>query len=78
MNDYLRDISGDVTAKDFRTWAGTGRRLDGPQRFTGSDDRRKKAVVEAIERPGESLGNTPTVCRQCYVHPAVPEATWTA
>jgi DNA topoisomerase-1 len=32
VNDYLNEITGkDITAKDSRTWAGTGPRGDGAQ-----------------------------------------------
>lgn len=74
VNDYLREISGDeFTAKDFRTWAGTVAAAMALQEFLEVDDEagRKKAVVQAIERVAERLGNTPTVCRACYVHPEV-------
>ena len=74
VNDYLREISGDdFTAKDFRTWAGTVAAAMALQEFLEIDDEagRKKAVVAAIETVAEQLGNTPTVCRACYVHPEV-------
>jgi DNA topoisomerase-1 len=77
VNAYLREISGaDVTAKDFRTWAGTVlayralRALD-----PGDDDRTaRKNVVEAVRFTSDRLGNTPAVARRSYVHPAVLEA----
>jgi DNA topoisomerase IB len=34
----------------------------------------KKNVVRAIERVAKRLGNTPSICRKCYVHPAVLDA----
>ena len=34
---------------------------------------RKKAVVRAIERVSKHLGNTPAVCRRCYIHPEIFE-----
>jgi DNA topoisomerase-1 len=74
VNDYLREISGeDFTAKDFRTWAGTVAAAMALEEFLEIDDDagRKKAVVTAIERVSEQLGNTPSVCRACYVHPEV-------
>jgi DNA topoisomerase-1 len=77
VNDYLREISGDdFTAKDFRTWAGTVAASMALRDFLEIDDQagRKKAVVRAIETVARQLGNTPTVCRACYVHPDVVEA----
>ncbi len=74
VNAYLAEIAGDdFSAKDFRTWAGTVAAAmelrDGTP--VGSDAERRTAVVRAIERVAKQLGNTPTVCRQCYVHPDV-------
>ena len=77
VNEYLREISGqEFTAKDFRTWAGTVAASMALQDFLEIDDDagRKKAIVDAIERVAERLGNTPTVCRACYVHPDVIES----
>ena len=39
-----------------------------------SESHAKKNVVKAIENVAERLGNTPSVCRKCYVHPAVIES----
>ncbi|MCV0404370.1 MAG: DNA topoisomerase IB [Chloroflexi bacterium] len=77
VNDYLREISGDeFTAKDFRTWAGTVAASMALREFLEVDDEagRKKAIVQAIEEVAEQLGNTPTVCRACYVHPHLLES----
>jgi DNA topoisomerase I len=77
VNDYLREIGGeDFTAKDFRTWAGTVLAAWALQEFQAVDShhRAKKNVVRAIEQVAERLGNTPSVCRQCYVHPTIIDA----
>jgi DNA topoisomerase-1 len=77
VNEYLRDVSGqDFTAKDFRTWAGTVAASMALQDFLEIDDDagRKKAIVDAIETVAGQLGNTPAVCRACYVHPDVLES----
>ncbi|MDQ4034804.1 MAG: DNA topoisomerase IB [Chloroflexota bacterium] len=77
VNEYLREISGeDFTAKDFRTWAGTVAASMALQDFLEIDDEagRKKAIVSAIEEVAGQLGNTPAVCRACYVHPDVIES----
>jgi DNA topoisomerase I len=77
VNAYLRSIAGDdFTAKDFRTFAGTvlaalALAECGPQ---SSQTAAKKRIVEAIKRASERLGNTPTVCRKCYVHPGIFDA----
>jgi DNA topoisomerase-1 len=78
VNEYLRSIDGaaDVTAKDFRTWAGTVlayralRALDEPETATQA----KHNVVSAIRDTADRLGNTSAVCRASYVHPVVVEA----
>jgi len=77
VNDYLRRISGeDVTAKDFRTWAGTVLAALALQEFEAfdSETQAKKNIVRAIERVAKQLGNTPTICRQAYIHPEVIDA----
>lgn len=74
VNGYLREISGhDFTAKDFRTWAGTILAALALREFEAFDSevQAKKNIVRAIESVAEKLGNTPTVCRKCYVHPEV-------
>jgi DNA topoisomerase-1 len=77
VNDYLREVTGhDFTAKDFRTWAGTVLAAMALQEFAlfDSQAQAKRYIVRAIERVAERLGNTPTVCRKCYVHPEVLNA----
>jgi DNA topoisomerase-1 len=77
VNDYLRSITGeDYTAKDFRTWSGTVLAALALQEFEkfDSEAQAKKNIVRAIESVAEKLGNTPTVCRKCYVHPVVLDA----
>ena len=74
VNDYLREISGrDITAKDFRTWTGTVLAALALAEFSQFDSEAvaKKNVRAAIEQVSARLGNTPAVCRRCYVHPEV-------
>lgn len=74
VNTYLREISGqDFTAKDFRTWAGSLLAFHVLRELPESETetQAKKNVVEAIKEVASRLGNTPAVCRKCYVHPAV-------
>ena len=77
VNAYLAEVSGrDFTAKDFRTWAGSVRAWwalaarPAPQ----SNAQGRRAVNEAIGEVARRLGNTPTICRKSYVHPAVVES----
>ena len=77
VNEYLREITGQhFTAKDFRTWAGSVLACDllrGMDAFE-NQTQAKKNVVAAIKSVAAKLGNTPSICRKCYVHPAVLEA----
>ncbi|WP_413988235.1 DNA topoisomerase IB [Labrys okinawensis] len=74
VNDYLQEISGEeITAKDFRTWAGTvlaALALNELQRFD-SEAQAKRNLKAAIETVAARLGNTPAICRKCYVHPEI-------
>lgn len=76
VNEYLRSIAeSEFTAKDFRTWAGTllaaGALLeahDAERKFT------KSTAVQAVQAVASQLGNTPAVCKKCYIHPAILKA----
>ena len=74
VNTYLKEISGeDVTAKDFRTWHGTVLAALALQEFQKFDNQAgaKKNIKEAIQRVATRLGNTPTICHKCYIHPEI-------
>jgi DNA topoisomerase I len=77
VNAYLRDISGsEITAKDFRTWAGTVLAAVAFAECEPCDTQTatKKSIKAVIEKVAAKLGNTPTICRKCYVHPEVLQA----
>ncbi len=74
VNSYLREITGaDITAKDFRTWAGTVLAALALREFASFDSAAmaKRNIRAAIEKVAARLGNTPTICRKCYVHPVL-------
>jgi DNA topoisomerase I len=74
VNAYLKEISGhDITAKHFRTWAGTllAATAIGALDPASSLSAGKKKIKAVIEEVAKQLGNTPTICRKCYVHPEV-------
>jgi DNA topoisomerase I len=76
VNAYLQEITGEqFTAKDFRTWSGTVLAAMALQEFEAVDNQAaaKKHVVAAIESVSKALGNTPAICRKCYVHPHIIE-----
>ena len=75
VNEYLQEIAGgDVTTKDFRTWAGSV--------YVASILRRRDRVgithvAAAVREASRQLGNTPAICRKSYVHPRVLDPkTW--
>lgn len=77
VNEYLREITGQhFTAKDFRTWAGSVLACDLLRGMGASENQTqaKKNIVAAIKTVASKLGNTPAICRKCYVHPTVLEA----
>jgi DNA topoisomerase-1 len=77
VNAYLREVAGkDITAKDFRTWAGTVLAYRALRAQHGTDDpnQARRDVVSAVKTTAERLGNTPAVARGSYIHPAVVEA----
>jgi DNA topoisomerase-1 len=77
VNDYLREITQeDFTAKDFRTWHGTGQMAQelaaiGPAE---SETEAKRNIVEAVKATSKRLGNRPAACRKYYIHPAILES----
>ena len=74
VNEYLRAITGEeITAKDFRTWAATNLAALALRELQAFDSEipAKKHVLRAVEAVSKMLGNTPAICRKCYIHPAI-------
>jgi DNA topoisomerase-1 len=77
VNLYIREAGGNgFSAKHFRTWGGTIHAASLLARTERPDSKtaQKRVLNGVIDQVAERLGNTRTVCRQCYVHPAVLEA----
>ena len=89
VNQYLREAMGDeFSAKDFRTWAGTvlaARAFQALEEATGDEqlaraaalgetNRGRASLTRAVEDVAQQLGNTPAVCRKCYIHPQIIDA----
>jgi DNA topoisomerase-1 len=76
INQYLHTLTGaDFTAKDYRTWAGSAMALATLRKLHWEPEAdAKKHVVSMVKEVARLLGNTPAVCRKCYIHPAVLEA----
>jgi len=76
VNDYIKAAtSQEFSAKDFRTWGGTLHAAVELAEIGKTEDGReaKRNLMRAVKRVAERLGNTPTVCRTCYIHPTVFE-----
>lgn len=75
INTYLQSLTGaDFTAKDYRTWAGSALALTTLRKLKWeSEANAKKHIVDMVKEVARQLGNTPAVCRRCYIHPAVLE-----
>jgi DNA topoisomerase-1 len=74
VNDYLRAVTGmEFTAKDFRTWHGSLLAIEELRGVepAGEERERRSQLLRAVEQVAAQLGNTPAVCRRCYVHPLV-------
>jgi Topoisomerase IB len=76
INAYLREHAGEeFTAKDYRTWAGSALALEYCRKTAWVDEKSaSRQLREIIVEVARELGNTPAICRQCYVHPRVIEA----
>lgn len=77
VNAYLQEAAEDsFSAKDFRTWAGTVLAAVALREFEAFDTKAqaKKNLLSAIERVAGRLGNTPAVCRRCYIHPVIVDS----
>ncbi len=74
VNLYLREVTGqDFSAKDFRTWGGTVTTTQALYEAGPAETKteRKRKVTEAVRAAAKALGNTVTVCRKYYIHPAI-------
>lgn len=76
VNEYVKEIAGeDFTSKDFRTWSGTLQALLAFNDIGGfsTQQEAKQKTVAALDKVSQHLGNTRTVCKKYYVHPALLE-----
>jgi DNA topoisomerase-1 len=77
VNEYIKNATApEFSAKDFRTWGGTLLAAIELAEIGKAEDEKqvKRNLVRAVKRVAERLGNTPTVCRGCYIHPKVLES----
>ncbi len=74
VNDYLHQAAGgaDYSARDFRTWTGTVLAMtELQQRRCHGEVEIKRNLSDGVRAVASTLGNTPAVCRRCYIHPYV-------
>ncbi len=74
VNKYLKELTApEFSAKDFRTWGGTLLAALELAEIGCCDDEKvlKKNIVKAVKKVAKQLGNTPSVCRSSYIHPAI-------
>ena len=74
VNEYLAETTGlDLSAKDFRTWNGTVLAAEALHSLGHAEDEKQadKHLVTAVKQTAAALGNTPTVCREFYIHPLI-------
>ena len=76
INGYLHSLTGaDFTAKDYRTWAASAMALATLRKLHWEPEAdAKRHIVEMVKEVSRLLGNTPAICRKCYIHPAVLES----
>jgi DNA topoisomerase-1 len=77
VNERIRELTGiEATAKTFRTWSASVRAAE-LLALAGEPSTKREAtstVLAAVDEVAAELGNTRTVARASYVHPAVPAA----
>lgn len=74
VNQYIHQhMGGEFSSKDFRTWAASRLAIEFyPQAFIEQKNgSRKKFSNIVIKMVAEELGNTPSVCKNYYVHPTI-------
>ena len=71
VNHYIREVCGDFTAKDLRTWSGTVQALLAFKEMgiTATQAENRRNIIAALDAVSKALGNTRTVCKKYYVHP---------
>jgi DNA topoisomerase-1 len=76
VNAYLKQAGGgEFTAKHYRTWAGSAHVLAALQRRPATDEAAAKlAIAQTVKEVARRLGNTPAICRSCYIYPAILDA----
>lgn len=77
VNAYLKEAAGDeFTAKDFRTWSASLQALQtlAQRKPPATKKEAQAAIKETLVAVSRELGNTPSICKKCYVHPAILDA----
>jgi len=76
VNEYIKNICSDnFTTKDFRTWTGSVHAIEAFKElgYCETETETKKKIAQALDIVAKRLGNTRTVCKKYYIHPAIPD-----
>lgn len=74
VNAMIHELLGpEHSAKSFRTWAGTSAAIAFyPWAIAAVEENPKRRIdTTLIDLVADFLGNTPTICREYYVHPKI-------
>lgn len=76
VNAYLAEhCRVGATAKTFRTWNATVLAAIGmAEAAAGGEPPTARSINQVVQHVADHLGNTRTVCRNSYIHPAIIEA----
>lgn len=77
VNEYIQAVTNaEFTAKDFRTWKATVLAAVALAECEHCDSlaKNKSMISGAVKEVAKQLGNTPIVCRKCYIHPLIIES----
>jgi len=76
VNEFIGTIAGgDLTAKDFRTWAGSVQAIIAFKELGGyeNESEMKQKLPQMFDLVAKQLGNTKAVCKKYYIHPIITE-----
>lgn len=74
VNEFIHSIAGDqFYSKDFRTWVATRLAVEKyPEAIAHKTENPRKKMTNILLRAvADEIGNTPAVCKDYYVHPAI-------
>ena len=75
LNSYIKESTGpEFSAKDIRTWAGSVQAIEYHlSNKPEGDDKSKPTTPALLDWVSGKLGNSRTICKKYYIHPALIE-----